>query len=992
MQYCRIEATEITRSPSSAAAMMNRSNGCSRRKQLRQMNIRNSGLGFRIKHIPELVALALLSFLAHAQCSCGADPLNTLLILIDDMRTEVGSYGSSDVKTPNLDAFAKDAVSFDRVYAQQALCGPSRLSMLTGRSTNSLRYYQHLDKDTELEHLTEHSNFPTYFGENGYTTIGTSKIAHFITNNNEIFEKYRQQPPEYDAESCGDDAVCPVTLESDTTDYHAVEFAIDRIETAYKKNWQWFMVLGIRRPHLSFRAPQSVFETFDESKISVVDSDLRSVPESAPWQAHALLCSDLQSSTEVSNTGFIDENRAILENDVARKLRMGYFASVQWVDELIGRVLSVVDLNTTLVVITSDHGWSLGEHGAWCKSSLYDIALRVPFMIRDPYSSRTPGSRDTTILNHLDLFPTLAELAGIPVTKDNMEDYELEGTSFANLMRPNAITSDTVSEVIEQFDTRSGRDWSYPSESAISTQPLCADASQLSARGITEQDAGIAPCRICIWKKSGKEVGCGKCSGQETKCDIKLRDILYMGFTIRVKGYRYTEWRLFDNELLVGDWTSSGLGATELYAHDDSDGGELGPETENLASTSPTKYASKIEELSVQLRAGFLRCDDSKSIYGAMGANSSISLSADDATSCSQIGDHCLFIDDTCHSRSFCDFSGSNAEQLCLERANDGDQACEWDSNGNKCLIATAYRSRSIILPTQTPTMAPTNVPTLKPTQSPTEHPTKQPTKTPTTPIPTASPTRRPTYGPTEYTSFCNMVHLTSWWQEQEDSETCISNQISNTDAASELEELCAAESPDLESDPPPSNIKKYWRWKKKYGRNCLAIDGCQYHEPLQKCVMNTCYNRNDGTCNIQDTGGRCVWYKRSDRVRGGDGNFRLGCYMNPCLLTYSLGSLAECSSSSDKLFTCTECERYGTCQIQDTFETSSECRPCTNSAGCYADNDTAQDCFAALDDPASCGWRKRKGTYWACNKCELKSCPNANNVLPNVSNCDTST
>ncbi|GBG32299.1 Iduronate 2-sulfatase [Hondaea fermentalgiana] len=929
-----------------------------------------------------LVASAILASPAYAS----SDKLNTLLIIIDDFRPEIATYGSSEVETPNMDAFAEEAVVFERVYPQQALCGPSRLSMLTGRSTNTLGYFQHLDRETELDLLEENSDFVSYFGDNGFYTQGTSKVTHFITNNQYIFDGYRQQATELDEESCGTQAICPVDKESDLTDYHGATFAINRIERFTKQKKQWFFVLGIRRPHLTWRMPTSVYEKHPASQTSIVSSSLKSKPQDAPWQAHALMCYDLLDSDEVAAEDFVDENDNVISNDLARTIRAGYFGSVEWVDDLVGRVLDVVDYNNTLIIITSDHGWSLGEHGAWCKSSLYDIALRVPLMIRDPRSTRTPGTREMRIVSHLDFFPTFAELANIPVSKAQTDKFELEGNSFADALRPNVITPDDVAEVIERVDSRAGRDWSYPLHSAFSANPVCADEYQLSARGITETQQGSLPCRICVWKNSGEEVGCGRCAADESKCSISLREIHFMGYSMRIKGYRYTEWRYFDNDSIIGDWTDAGLDATELYEHDDSQGGSLGDETDNLAVSASSKYASDIADYSAMLRAYFLRCDASSSLTAIGLADSDM-----DAESCAAIGDHCIYIGGACRSRSFCDFSGSDAETLCLERQNDDDAACTWDEESSECLIAEDARTRTINVPTMAPTGFPTKSPTLAPTGAPTERPTRYPTKSPTTPIPTEAPTVAPTFGPTSYSSFCNMVHLTNWWEEHDSASSCIESQIAKTAAASALEAACAAVSPDLDEDPVPKNTRKYWRWKKKYGRQCLAIAGCQYFEPLQKCVMNTCHNRNDKSCNIQDTGGRCVWYKRKNKVRGGDSKYMVGCFMNPCLLMSDLGAEDQCTDASDKKYTCTACERFGTCQIEDTFKTSSDCLPCTDTAECYADNDTAQTCFSSLSDPASCGWRKRSGTYWACNKCELKSCPNANNVLSKVTKCDTS-
>jgi len=368
-----------------------------------------------------------------------AEPMNVLFISIDDLRGEVGAFGSARALTPNLDRFAAQGVKFDRAYCQYPLCNPSRASMLTGRYPTTIELYGNRDWfgawDPALVSL------PKYFKQHGYTTVRHGKIFHgdtiddaaawtvggvrhnfnapkpassvaktAITDEEEKARIDRmiaadlKQAPGSDRWQAVED---PVEL-AQLGDTRSTELAI-----AYLRQWKpadgpFFLGYGQAKPHSPLVAPKQYFDLYDPAKIELpVDFAPRpTVPAGFPAGSIRPMNADL----------FIKRDATPEE---AKLMIRAYLACVSYVDANIGRVLQVLAetglADKTIVVLWSDHGYQLGEKGKWSKAgSLWEQGTRVPMIIHDPRAQGNGRTSPRTV-ELLDVYPTLVSLCGLPI-------------------------------------------------------------------------------------------------------------------------------------------------------------------------------------------------------------------------------------------------------------------------------------------------------------------------------------------------------------------------------------------------------------------------------------------------------------------------------------------------------------------------------------------------------------------------------------------------
>lgn len=388
-----------------------------------------------MKRILTLLALTLL----HAH----GEKMNVLLIISDDMRTELGCYASTLAKTPNLDRLATTGVKFDRAYCQFPLCGPSRASMLTGRYPATIGVIGNRtwfgDAHPEVVSL------PKYFKNNGYTSIRVGKIFHGGIDDTEAWSIDGQvrtlagvpkEAPKRAKENDPDDVVGEVPAEvrdrkSDSRivlagkgeshgDYKAADRAIKYLRE--NKDRPFFMGCGFVKPHSPPEAPQAFYDMWDVDEIPLpVDfASKPTVPDGFPAGSIRPKNADL----------FIGRDASPEE---AREMIRAYMASAAFMDWNVGRVLDELDAlglrQKTIVVFWGDHGYQLGEKGKWSKAgSLWEQGARTPFFICDP-REQTAGKSSTRVVEMIDLYPTLAELCGM----DRPEG--VEGRSLAPLLK-----------------------------------------------------------------------------------------------------------------------------------------------------------------------------------------------------------------------------------------------------------------------------------------------------------------------------------------------------------------------------------------------------------------------------------------------------------------------------------------------------------------------------------------------------------------------------
>jgi arylsulfatase A-like enzyme len=361
---------------------------------------------------------------------------NVLFIAIDDLRPQLGCYGDPVVKSPNIDALAKQAVRFDRAYCQLALCNPSRSSLLSGRRPDHLRVYDLKtflrDKNPDIVTL------PQLFKQNGYTTLSFGKIFHTGNGNHEDpiswSEKsyhpgktaagptHGQEKADPDSEDPHADELAygaPDCADEDLPDGQVAKHAIEAM--AKVKDKPFFLAVGFYRPHLSYVAPKRYWDLYKPEEIKLAANP--ELPKDAPAFA-SNNASELRRYAKIPKKGPVPEA-------TARTLIQGYDACVSYVDAQVGKVLAELDRlglrDNTIIVLWGDHGYQLGEHGTWTKRTDWEIATRVPLLVSVPGSS-VRGQTAQGIVEFVDVYPTLAELCGLPLPP------KLDGESFARLL------------------------------------------------------------------------------------------------------------------------------------------------------------------------------------------------------------------------------------------------------------------------------------------------------------------------------------------------------------------------------------------------------------------------------------------------------------------------------------------------------------------------------------------------------------------------------
>lgn len=396
-----------------------------------------------------LMLFCLLTFFGSfcASTSVAADKPNVLFIAVDDLRPELGCYGASHIKSPNIDQFAASGLLFERAYCQQAVCSPSRTSLMTGLRPDSTKVY---DLDTHFRKtVPDVVTLTQQFMKHGYHSVGMGKIYHGSLNdapswNSFLNPKGRSyQLPEtlaaikaktkgLDLKNMGWRKRSRLTR-GPATEMAAVpdnryrdgaiaEQAVKSLKQLKQSDQPFFLAVGFLKPHLPFVAPKKYWDLYDRSQIKLADNPYP--PKHVPQWAMTNW-GELRNYSDIPAKGDLTDEQAL-------QLRHGYYASVSFTDANIGKVLaelkaSGLDKNT-IVILWGDHGWKLGEHAGWCKHTNFELDARVPLVIRAP-GMQAHGKTSRALVEFVDIYPTLCDLAGIPLPE------HLEGTSFKPLLK-----------------------------------------------------------------------------------------------------------------------------------------------------------------------------------------------------------------------------------------------------------------------------------------------------------------------------------------------------------------------------------------------------------------------------------------------------------------------------------------------------------------------------------------------------------------------------
>ncbi len=478
---------------------------------------------------------------------------NVLFIAVDDLRPELGCYGTSHVKSPHIDRLAENGVTFTHAYCQQAVCNPSRASLMTGLRPDTIKVW---DLRTSFRTTTPDAvTVAQHFKQNGHHTVGIGKIYHNTIpdpiswsepklhidgypfdpdavyrkkENVEYLAKWQAEIINEGRQARYIDRLGEWYLKSVATenvdvpdnayfDGAQTDVAIEKLKDLKDRRQPFFFAVGYYRPHLPFNVPRKYWEMYDRDEIPLAENDY--LPKNAPSMAVNTI-RELRGYVDFREAPTPDQGQ--LTDAQSRLLRHGYFASVTYIDAQIGRLLDELKRlglhDKTIVVLWGDHGWKLGEHGSWCKMTNYEIDTRVPLIVSAP-GAKENGKRCDRLVEFVDVYPSLCALAGLNVPE------HVEGTSFKPLLD----------------------DCSRPWKTAVFSQFL----------------------------REGKWVGP---DGKE-----------YMGHSIRTERYRYVEWT---------NWATNENVGCELYDH------RTDPQENVNIADSPEKR-DIIQELAAKLRAGW---------------------------------------------------------------------------------------------------------------------------------------------------------------------------------------------------------------------------------------------------------------------------------------------------------------------------------------------------------------------------------------------------
>ncbi|NWK56539.1 sulfatase [Verrucomicrobiaceae bacterium N1E253] len=373
----------------------------------------------------KLLTLALLSSISTLKA--GSKSPNILMFAIDDLRPELRCYGATHIHSPSIDKLADEGFLFNQTYCQVAVCGASRASLLSGSRPETAKVWDYYTPMRKRQ--PDVLSMPQHFKQHGYTTISLGKVYH--AKNDDFPKGWSEQPwrpggGHYQTQAAKDAMIehprqkgrmiGPATENGGRVpdnvygDGKVADEAVARLEGFAKQPDQpFFLAVGFSKPHLPFVAPGKYWDLYDRKTIAVPS---RENAKNSPKYAHS-------TWGELKSYADIDAKAVALDDDKTRELIHGYYASVSYTDRNVGHVLDALEKlglkDNTIVILWGDHGWYLGDFGDWCKHTNEEIATRVPMIIRVP--GKTRGQKTDALAEFVDIYPSLCELAGIPVPK-----------------------------------------------------------------------------------------------------------------------------------------------------------------------------------------------------------------------------------------------------------------------------------------------------------------------------------------------------------------------------------------------------------------------------------------------------------------------------------------------------------------------------------------------------------------------------------------------
>ena len=396
--------------------------------------------------------------------SCGAvhsaEKPNVLMILVDDLKPALGCYGDSVARTPNIDRLAARGLRFEMAYCNQAVCAPSRFALMLGSHSTSSGLYG-LGSDLRKA-IPDAVTLPQHFAVHGYRTESLGKVFHIghgnqgdpqsfsvphfkdkvieyldpdssdggqLTREEALFTN--QRLGEIRSLQRGAAFESPIAEDSGYADGRVAMETVLRLRAAQQRQDEdgtpFFIVAGFVRPHLPFSAPKKYWDLYDPLNLPM--PQFEQLPQQAPLVAG-------KRGGEIAAYKPVPEGpNAAFSEGLKRQLIHGYYASTSFMDAQVGRVVDELDrlqlTDNTIIVFWSDHGFHLGDHGIWTKHTNYEQANRIPLMIVAPGVTQA-GTTTGQLTESVDIYPTLAELAGLPTSRG---PQSMDGVSLVPVLR-----------------------------------------------------------------------------------------------------------------------------------------------------------------------------------------------------------------------------------------------------------------------------------------------------------------------------------------------------------------------------------------------------------------------------------------------------------------------------------------------------------------------------------------------------------------------------
>ena len=362
---------------------------------------------------------AFLMTLFVAGSLLAAGQRNVLLIMSDDLNNDLSTYGHPVVKSPNLDRLAARGVRFDRAYCQYPVCNPSRSSLMTslypdqtGVRTNDTNFRQHIPNVVTL---------PQLFRRHGYYAARVGKIYHYgvpaqigtageddpASWDEVVNPRGRDKDDEpliYSIDVRGRSMGATLSWlaadgeDAEQTDGIGAGAAAELLHA--RRGRPFFIAMGFYRPHTPYVAPKKYFRMY-------------------PLELIRMPAEPLDDLVDIPPAAWIDRPHQLELDDLTKRMAVqAYYASITFMDAQLGRVLDAVDRlglwDNTVVVFVSDHGYHMGEHKLWQKTTLFENSARVPLLIAAPGFEASRGRRSGAVVEMIDIYPTLADLCGLP--------------------------------------------------------------------------------------------------------------------------------------------------------------------------------------------------------------------------------------------------------------------------------------------------------------------------------------------------------------------------------------------------------------------------------------------------------------------------------------------------------------------------------------------------------------------------------------------------